>query len=136
MSFNFSNNIEDTHVAISKISPTFTGPFQTSQVVSATVLQVNNLVTITVEGVSAAQPVGTTTTATASGAIPSGLRPVTSSFASVSIINNGLFSNVPGKAEFAPNGDIIVYVNNLQAGLFSILGQNGWQKFSVTYSIA
>lgn len=111
---------------------TFSGPFTAPQLVTFTYTRLGRIVTLDVNAVSAAAG-SAVTNATCTGAVPSGYRPVTTINAPVTVVSNSLLINILGKAEVQAGGNINIYLDSLQTGLFAITGNNGWSHFSVTY---
>lgn len=113
---------------------TFTGPFAAGQTVNVILKQLGNLVTLEVPAISAAAAAASV--ATSGVLIPAGLRPQSTIYTHVTNKNNALLLNVPGKAEVTAAGVINIYLDLLTTGAWLAIGANGWDRFSVTYSIA
>lgn len=115
-------------------SPTFTGPFASGQVVAVVLKQIGKLIILEVPGVAAAPAASATATATA--AIPAAYRPSASVYGPVIITSNAVILPAPGRYEVDTSGNIKISADLLGTLAWLNIGNNGWSRFTVSWTIA
>lgn len=119
------------------LTAVFTGPFASAQNVSIILRKLNKLVFMEIAGVSSAPDVNSGVVSALSDAIiPAGYRPQASIFCPIPVIANNVLLNVLGKIEVKTDGVITIYKDSLITGVFSIVAANGWQRTSLSWSLA
>lgn len=113
---------------------TFTGPFAAGQAVSIVLKQIGKTMVLEVPGTSASPAVAAT--ATASGAIPAAFRPSASVYATVIVTSNAAILAAPGKCEIDTSGNIKISADLLGTLNWLAVGNNGWARFSISWTIA
>lgn len=116
-------------------SASFSGPFLAAQVISVILRKIGNFIHLEIPAVTSGAAAGTITSATATAIIPAGLRPSVSIYRVTSILVNSVLLNVPGKVEVKSTGDIKIWCDLLETGLFTAIGNNGWQRVSIQYAL-
>lgn len=130
-----SGSISDYEVGT--VTATFTGPFSSGQGATVTYVKVQNTVTLSVPQVLAAAAVGTVASAPSNAALPASLRPAAAVVIPVvSTLNNSAKSNTVGKVKIGTDGVITIYKDSLETGTYGTTGSNGWEGFTVSYTVA
>ena len=114
--------------------PTFTGPFATGQAVALILKQIGKLIIMEVPGISASPAVDSA--ATASGVIPTALRPLAQIFGTVLIVSNVAILAAPGRCSVGTNGDVVINADLLGTLNWLGVGNNGWSRFSLCWTIS
>lgn len=114
---------------------TFTGPFSSGQAITVFYSVFNNTVILDIPAVNASASVSGVASATASGVVPSSIRPISTTFAMAQIQANAFIINQPGTVQISSDGNIKITADIVGTGVFSILGNNGWRRTSVSYTL-
>lgn len=115
-------------------SNTFTGPFGSGQALTVLVSQIGNQVTIEVPGVAAAPAIASV--AVGGTAVAAAFRPQALISVPITVVNNVVRLPAAGKAEITTAGVINVYLDLLGTAAWLAVGNNGWDRFSISYIIA
>lgn len=113
---------------------TFTGPFATGQALTVLSHLTGKLVTVEIPSLAAA---GAAVAGAASDtALPVGMRPQATVTGTVSIVSNSVNIPAAGKISIATTGVITIYCSILQSTTFSAIGNNGWDRITVSFLTA
>lgn len=115
-------------------TPTFTGPFASGQNVAVTLKQIGKLVIMEVAGISAAGAAVSASTVT--GLIPAALRPAAQVFGPVIITSNSVILPAAGRCSVNTSGDVTINADLLGTLAWSAIGNNGWSRFSLSWTIS
>jgi hypothetical protein len=123
----FSNTVADISQSIVNVSVSWTGPFSSLQASTLMIRQLGRLVMLELPGITATGG-NAIATATAYGAIPVGLRPLGQIYLPVPIMSNSVYLAANGKVSVDTSGNVVINPDMLGSGLWSALGNAGWQR--------
>lgn len=118
----------------STLAATFTGPFASGQALTCVVRQIGKLVNIEVPAALASPAAAAT--AIAATIVPAAQRPTASIFCPVIITSNALILPAAGRCEVDTSGNIKISADLLGTLAWLAVGNNGWNRFSISYSLA
>lgn len=128
-----SSSYQHTPLLSFTFPATFAGPFGVDQAVTLRGLRIDKFVSIEIPAVTAAAAVGTSAVALATAAIPAAYRPSSAIQTELSILNNSALLNQLGKCVLNTNGNIQMFFDLLETGVWTALGNNGWRRLSFCY---
>lgn len=112
---------------------TFSGPFLAAQVVNVRFARKGNIVTLCIDAISSGAPAGFSSVATGNTALGSNLCPLATVLHPVSCLTGSSKSNTLGKVSIDSSGNILVYRDHVETGLWLNTGNNGWEQISFSY---
>ena len=110
------------------------GPFAAVQAITVNIRVFGKQVSVEIPAITAASA-NAVASAVAYGVIPAALRPQAQIFLPTQILSNSLLLAAGGKSSVNTSGDITINADLVATGLWSVLGNAGWQRHCLSWCL-